>query len=131
MDRRVDGPRVILRVLRVVMALIYLGAGGAKLAGLPAMVQLFAAIGLGQWLRYAVGSLEVLGGVGLLVPSLAGAAALGLCTLMIGATMTQVVVCHRPPLLSLASFAALVAIAWGHRDETHRLMRRLTRSVRA
>jgi hypothetical protein len=33
------------------------------------MVELFAAVGVGQWLRYMVGTLEVAGAVGLLLVS--------------------------------------------------------------
>ena len=35
----------------------------SKLAGDPVMVDMFADIGAGQWLRYLVGALEVAGGL--------------------------------------------------------------------
>lgn len=48
----------------VVLAAIVAGGGISKLAGDPVMVDMFADIGAGQWLRYLVGALEVSGGVG-------------------------------------------------------------------
>ncbi len=60
--------------------------GFSKLAGDPAMIELFAAIGAGQGLRYVVGTLEIAGAIGVLVPRLCGLAAAGLALLMIGAT---------------------------------------------
>ena len=52
-------------ILQVVLAAIIAGGGISKLAGDPVMVDMFADIGAGQWLRYLVGALEVAGGVGL------------------------------------------------------------------
>ena len=46
--------------------------GLAKVVGDPAMVEMFATIGVGQWFRYAVGALEIAGAVGVLVPRLSG-----------------------------------------------------------
>jgi putative oxidoreductase len=81
-----------LWVLQVVLAFQFAGGGLLKLTGSPELVELFAAIGAGQWLRYLVGALEVAGAVGLLVPRLSGLAALGLAALMVGATATNLFV---------------------------------------
>lgn len=108
------------------MALVFVAAGGTKLGGAASMVALFEAVGVGQWLRYTVGSLEVVGGVLLAFPSVAGAAALGLIPLMIGATMTEVVISRHVPLAPSAALAALMAIAWCHRHDTRRMLRRGT-----
>jgi hypothetical protein len=69
-------------ILQVVLAAIIVGGGISKLAGDPVMVDMFADIGAGQWLRYLAGALEVAGGVGLLIPALAGLASLGLAALL-------------------------------------------------
>jgi len=76
-------------ILQVVLAAIIAGGGISKLAGDPVMVDMFADIGAGQWLRYLVGALEVAGGVGLLIPALAGLASLGLAALLTGAVITD------------------------------------------
>ena len=59
-------------VLKLVLAALFLLAGGAKLAGLPAMVAVFEQVGLGQWFRYFTGVLEVGGALLLLWPATTG-----------------------------------------------------------
>jgi putative oxidoreductase len=46
---------IILWVAQVALAVTFLMAGGSKLVGVPAMVSLFDALGLGQWFRYVTG----------------------------------------------------------------------------
>lgn len=103
---------VALWVLQAGLAALFAMAGLTKLAGSPEMVQLFGDIGAGQGLRYLVGSLEVAGAVGLLVPRLAGPAALGLAALMVGATVTNVVVLGVSPALTLGLLAVAGVLAW-------------------
>lgn len=98
---------------RALLALVFLGAGASKLVGEPAMVTMFADISAGQWLRYAVGGLEVLGAVGVLVPATSALAAVGLALLMVGATATNLTVLGASPWLPLLLLvlAGLVARA--------------------
>jgi len=98
---------------RVLLALVFLGAGAAKLAGDPVMVTMFDLIGAGQWLRYLVGALEVAGAIGVLVPRLSALAATGLVLLMTGAVVTNLTVLDAPPWspLGLLGLAALVGWA--------------------
>ena len=77
------GKIIALWVLRVVVGLAFLAAGGSKLAGAPAMVAMFAKIGFGQWFRILTGSLEVAGAIGLFVPRFAGYAASLLAVVMV------------------------------------------------
>jgi hypothetical protein len=63
---------VALWVLQAVLAFQFAGGGLLKLTGSPEMVDLFTAIGAGQWLRYLVGALEVAGAVGLLIHAAVG-----------------------------------------------------------
>jgi uncharacterized membrane protein len=97
------------------LALQFAAGGLAKLAGAPELVDLFARIGAGQWLRFVVGALEVAGAVGLLVPRLAGRAALGLAALMVGATLTNLFVIHERPWLPVGLLLVAAVIAWGRR----------------
>ena len=46
-----------LWALQAVLALMFAVAGFAKVGGDAAMVKMFATIGIGQWLRYLVGTL--------------------------------------------------------------------------
>ena len=100
---------------RALLALVFLGAGASKLAGEPAMVTMFADIGAGQWLRYAVGTLEVLGAVGVLVPRTSPLAAVGLALLMVGATATNLTVLGASPWLPLLLLVLAGLVAWAGR----------------
>ncbi len=75
--------------LRALLTLAFVGAGGAKLAGVEMMVQTYDAIGLGQWFRYFTGIVEIVGVVLLWLPNrqVVGAA-------LLGATMVGAVLVH-------------------------------------
>jgi uncharacterized membrane protein YphA (DoxX/SURF4 family) len=118
---------IALWVLQAVLAFQFAGGGLLKLTGSPAMVELFATIGAGQWLRYVVGALEVAGAVGLLVPRLSGLAALGLAALMLGATVTNLFIIGESPWLPLGLLLVAAVIAWGRRSRTRALAARLQR----
>jgi hypothetical protein len=62
--------------LRIAFALLLVAAGGAKLAGNAQMVQLFDAIGIGQWFRIFTGICELLTAILLLFPATIGIGAL-------------------------------------------------------
>src|SRR6059036_1640315 len=89
----------LLWVVQVLVALNFFFAGGMKLAGAEAAVQMYDVIGFGQWFRYVTGIIEVGSAILLLVPSwtLVGAVLL-VCT-MIGAIVAHLTVLHSPPTL--------------------------------
>ncbi|PKW15740.1 DoxX family protein [Saccharopolyspora spinosa] len=111
------GVHVALWVLQALLAAFFVFAAVPKLLGDPTAVQMFDVIGFGQWFRYLTGTLELLGAIGLLVPRLAGLAALGLAGVMIGATITQVFAFHAPgmALMPLVLGVVFLAVAWGRR----------------
>lgn len=115
--RRIAVPPVVIMGLRFAMIAVFVGGGVMKLAGAGIMVQLFADIGVGQWLRYVVGIMEVLGGVLLMVPAWSGLAALGLIVMMIGAAMAELLIIRRAPYAAAACAVALMIIALGTFDE--------------
>ena len=112
---------VLSWVPRIALALIFAGAGFSKIAGDPAMIELFSAIGIGQGLRYVVGTLEVAGAIGVLVPRLCGLAATGLALLMIGATIVNVAVLGVSPVFTLFLFALAAVTAWLRRHHLNPL----------
>src|SRR3977135_4087524 len=59
---------IALWLTQVALALMFLMAGGSKLAGVPAMVSLFDALGVGQWFRYVTGTIELTEGIAPLIP---------------------------------------------------------------
>jgi uncharacterized membrane protein YphA (DoxX/SURF4 family) len=108
-----------LWVLQVLMGVFFVVASAApKFAGEAYAVQIFTEIGAGQWFRYLVGALELAGGIGLMVPRLAGPAAVGLMGLMIGAAYTQAVVLDAPEMVTspIIFFVLAAVIAWGRRE---------------
>jgi uncharacterized membrane protein YphA (DoxX/SURF4 family) len=110
--RRFRAARVALWTLQVLLALAFLGAGGSKLAGTPDMVQLFAAVGVGQWFRVVTGLLEIVGAVLLLVPALASVGALLLAGVMAGAVVAHLTVLQTPagaPAVLLVGLLIVVA----------------------
>jgi putative oxidoreductase len=112
---------IVAWTLQVPLALLIAGGGAAKLSGDLAMVDLFEQIGAGQWLRYLVGVLEVLGGVGLLVPRVRALAALGLFVLLLSATVINLTVLHASPLASLilATLAGAITVLRRRELGTH------------
>ena len=113
---------IVLWALQILLALQFAMAGLAKVFGDPAMVEMFATIGIGQWFRYVVGALELAGAVGVLIPRLSGLAALGLGCLMIGATLTNLFVLGASPLLTIVLFVVSVLVAWGRWPRTRTLL---------
>jgi uncharacterized membrane protein YphA (DoxX/SURF4 family) len=87
----------------------------------PELVDMFADIGAGQWLRYLVGALEVAGAAGLLVPRLSGLAALGLAGLMVGATITNLFILGESPWLPVGLLLVSALIARGRWSKTKAL----------
>lgn len=75
--------------IQILLALAFLAAGGAKLAGVEKMVMLFDQIGYGQWFRYLTGGLEVAGAILILIPKTAKFAAAMLACIMVGAIGTH------------------------------------------
>jgi putative oxidoreductase len=108
-----------LWVLQILMGVFFIVASAApKFWGDPYAVQIFTEIGAGQWFRYLVGAIELAGGIGLMVPRLAGPAAVGLMGLMIGAGYTQAVVLDAPAMVvtPVIIFVLAAVIAWGRRE---------------
>ena len=105
---------ILAWILAVLLAVVFVLAGGVKLLGARAMVQEFAQIGIGQWFRYFTGILEVSGAIGVLIPKYRFGAALQIAVVMVGATAANIWVLHLPPLAGLTTFllAAALALAW-------------------
>jgi putative oxidoreductase len=124
---RGKGLSVTLWIVQVLLAAFFVLASALpKLAGAQEMVDLFDDIGLGQWFRYVVGGLELAGGIGLLIPRLAGLAGLGLTGVMSGAVVTQVAVLGKPAMAGLPAvlLVAAAVVTWGRWTRTKALLGR-------
>jgi len=114
-----------LWIVRGLLALAFAGAGGAKLYGVPMLVESFQHIGLGQWFRYLTGVLEVLGAILILTPSLAAVGAVLLICIMIGATVTHLFVVGGSAVPALVLLALSAVVAYAKRDQIALLSRHL------
>lgn len=110
------GRTVGLWVLRVLLAAAFLAAGGAKLAGAPAMVELFQKVGVGQWFRIVTGLLEVGGGILLVIPRLTFYGAVLLLLVMVGAVTAHLTVLGGDPAPPLILLVLNAVTAWLTRD---------------
>ncbi|MDO3684920.1 DoxX family protein [Micromonospora sp. C28ISP2-4] len=118
--------RTLWALQGVLGVFLIVASAGPKLFGETNAVQTFEDMGAAPWFRYLVGLLELAGGVGLLVPRLAGLAAVGLALLMVGAAVTQAFILDGGALLltPVVLFALFVFIAWGRRHSIRRLLKR-------
>jgi putative oxidoreductase len=108
----VRGRLIVLWILSGFAALLFIGVGGAKLAGAAVMVELFGKVGLGQWFRYLTGLLEVGAGIGLLLSRYAFYAAIVLAIVMVGAVIAHVTVLGSSPAAPLVLFVLIGIIAY-------------------
>jgi putative oxidoreductase len=114
--------------LQVGLAALFLFAGGSKLAGAPAMVALFEAIGVGQWFRAVTGLIEVVSAVALLVPALAPFGAVLLASTMVGAIGTHLFIVGGSPALPGLLLLGLLVVAWARRHQLRGAVSRLPRA---
>ena len=103
--------RRIVWGIRALLALAFGVAGMAKLAGVPQMVQVFDAIGAGQWFRYVTGIVEVAGAVLLLIPAMGFFGGVLLFVTMVGGAATHLLLIggSAVPAVVLGVLSAFVA----------------------
>jgi putative oxidoreductase len=88
-----------------------------KLSDAPVMVQLFAAVGFGQWFRYVTGIIEVVSAVLLLVPRVAAIGAALLAMTMIGALVAHYTVLPFPPVKPIILLLMTSIVFWVRRPD--------------
>jgi len=112
-------PRPQIRVdfidwsLRIVLAIFFLYFGYEKFQTSRFWDMVFTRIGLGQWLRYATGTIEVAGAFLLFIPSATLLAVGMLACTMVGALLVHVFIVGLGPqsIIVLLAFFELLAIA--------------------
>lgn len=108
---------VALWISQIAVAGMFLFAGGSKLAGAAMHVQLFDALGLGQWFRYVTGSIEVIAALMLLTPQLAIVGALLAVPTMAGAIATHLFIVGGSATPAIVLLALATAIVWLRRHQ--------------
>lgn len=99
-------------ILCVILAFVFVLFGGAKLFGVPATVREFDNVGLGQWFRYFTGTLELTGGLGVLIPRYSRWAALLLVLVMCGALVAHFTVLGSSPAAAVTMLVIALLVAW-------------------
>jgi putative oxidoreductase len=90
-----------------------------KLGDAPVMVQLFATVGFGQWLRYVTGAIEITGSVLLLMPRLAVVGAALLVMTMMGALVAHMMVLPFSAAKVVILLLMMAFVFWVRRSELH------------
>ena len=103
--------------LKGVLALLFLAAAGAKIAGLPMMVAEFGKVGLGQWFRYFTALMEISGAVLLLWPGRTAIGAAILAGVCVGAFFAQLLAIHMDVVHTIVLSAIFLAIVWFNRNQ--------------
>ena len=113
MAARSSATNDLVWALQILAAAQFFLTGLDKLGDAPVMVQLFAAVGVGQWLRYVTGTIEIVSAALLLMPRVAAIGAALLAMTMIGALIAHFTVLPYSPakpiiLLVMVSIIFLV-----------------------
>ena len=83
------GKSIASWIIQVLIAGLFFMMGSQKLMGEAEVTANFDRWGIPGFMLYVIGTLEVLGAIGLFIPRLAGLAASGLILLMVGALFTH------------------------------------------
>lgn len=121
---------VALNVARFALALFLGFSGMAKLIAHESAIESFDRMGWSQGAMYAVGGLEVAGAIALLIPVLAGVAAIAFCGLLAGASVVQLTLLDPPnAIMPALLIVVMVLIARDRQDRTAALIARVRRSA--
>ncbi|MER5360566.1 DoxX family protein [Streptomyces sp. NPDC002785] len=114
---------VALTAARVVLALFFGFSAFAKLIANETAIESFERMGWNQAAMYTIGGLEMAGAVALLIPLLAGVAAMAFCGLMAGASIVQLTLLDRVnAIMPALLIVLLVLIARERRERTADLL---------
>lgn len=121
---------VALTVARYALALFLGFSGIAKLIAHESAIESFDRMGWSHGAMYAIGGLETAGAIALLIPVLAGVAAIAFCGLLAGASIVQLTLLDPPNALMPAVLIVVMAlIARDRREGTAALFASIRRSA--
>lgn len=102
-------------VVQAALALMFIMAGASKLLGVSEMVTLFENVGMGQWLRYLTGILEIAAAFLLIIPSFVVFGGLLLAGVMAGAILSHLFIIGGSPLIPCIFLILSLLVIWGRR----------------
>jgi putative oxidoreductase len=106
-------------VLQLLLAVLMAGPGWQKFTS-PTWERMFSRWGFPDHFYLVIGAIEVVGGVGLLIPRVATYSAIVLMVVMIGAAVTQLTVGGRNGVGEIVFAALLGVIAYARRRDAWR-----------
>ena len=113
----------VFTAIAVLLGVVMIGGGAAKLMGQSGQVAAFARWGLPPWFRALVGTFEVAGGIGLALPTTRPAGSAILATIMVGALWAHAANGEFPDLIPAAVLLTLfLAILQRNRARAIRLL---------
>lgn len=115
---------IALWTVKILLALIFLAAGAAKLFGVAAMVEGFAHLGVGQWFRYFTGTVEVIAALLIVVPATAVFGALLIVCTMVGAILVHMIGMPGSPLPAAGLLVLSLVVAYAERGRLQTLLGR-------
>jgi putative oxidoreductase len=119
--------RALLWAAQIVLAAFFAFAAVPKLAGVLRSDDVRPDRS-GQWLRYLVGTAELAGAAGLVIPRLAGLAAAGLAADMAGASVINAAVLHSAAIaMTVPLCAVFTLIAASKRAQIRNMAAAITR----
>lgn len=98
-------------ILTLLLAVVMVGPGAQKFTS-PTWERMFRAWGYPDGFYLVIGAIEVIGGIGLLIPRIASYCAITLSIVMLGASATQVLRGGRNGVGEIVFALLLGAIAW-------------------
>ena len=110
-------------ILSGLIALMMIWAGGMKLSGAEEQVKGFATMGYPVWFMYAIGLIEVVGGILLLIPKTAVFGVLLLGATMVGAVVSLLKmgdVAHAP--IPFVFLLLIALVGWLRIDSFRKLL---------
>ncbi|MFT8670340.1 DoxX family protein [Acetobacter orientalis] len=115
-DRSERSANITCWVLQVLLALIFLAAASAKIAGVSIMVDTFQRIGVGQWFRYLTAIVEIVGAIALLAPAFTVIGAILLAATMAAAIVAHLTVLTTSFVPALVLLVLLLSVLWLRRS---------------
>ena len=98
-------------ILTLLLAVVMVGPGSQKFTS-PTWQRMFRTWGYPDGFYLVIGAIEVIGGIGLLVPRIASYCAITLSVVMLGASATQVLRGGRNGVGEIVFALLLAALAW-------------------
>jgi putative oxidoreductase len=98
-------------ILTLLLAVVMIGPGSQKFTS-PTWQRMFRTWGYPDGFYLVIGAIEVIGGIGLLIPRIASYCAITLSIVMLGASATQILRGGRNGVGEIVFALLLAAIAW-------------------